>query len=98
MGLLHELSNPNIAGYLINEQLNLAVPKILSKNNMFIEFGATLQDADKPNRNGRRYLKKILKEGISTDYIMERLRTKTLYGEAGKWIAIHTSNSMSKLS
>lgn len=44
---------------------------------------AWLQDGKKPNRNKRFYSESVLREAISTPFVQERLRTKTLYGEAG---------------
>jgi hypothetical protein len=44
---------------------------------------ANLQGANEVNRNNRRYSKNVLQEAINTPYIQERLKSKTLYGEAG---------------
>ena len=48
-----------------------------------IRFIAVLQEADRCNRNKRIYPKQVLAEAIQSDYIKERLRTNSLYGEAG---------------
>ena len=42
-----------------------------------------LQEADIKNRNGRIYPKKIIDEGLQSEFVKERLRTNTFYGEAG---------------
>lgn len=48
-----------------------------------IEFTAVLQKADYKNRNGRIYPHDVLDEGIHSPIVQEKLKTKTLYGEAG---------------
>ena len=47
------------------------------------EFTAILQKADYKNRNGRIYPKDVLDEAINSPLVQEKLRTHTLYGEAG---------------
>lgn len=48
-----------------------------------IEFIAVLQEADRPNRNGRIYPKRVLEKALESPYVKEKLRTKTFYSEAG---------------
>jgi hypothetical protein len=69
--------------FLIQESAFSATPTISKKNEKTVEFIAVLQEADKPNRNGRVYYKKVLEEALNAPYIQERIRTNSLYGEAG---------------
>jgi len=66
---------------LINESGFSSNVKITSKNVDTIEFIACLQEADRPNRNGRVYSKAVLDQGINSPYIKERLATKSLFSE-----------------
>jgi hypothetical protein len=75
--------NPNIKGYLIIESAVESEPKILSDKNGVVKIDTVLQDADIPNRNRRLYSLPVLSEAVKTPYIKERLKTKSLYGEAG---------------
>jgi hypothetical protein len=47
------------------------------------KFTATLQEADRKNRNGRIYPKTVLETAIKSPLVQEKLRTHTLFGEAG---------------
>jgi len=42
-----------------------------------------LQDGDRVNRNKRLYPASVLELAIKSDYINERIKTKSFYGEAG---------------
>lgn len=48
-----------------------------------IEFITVLQEADRPNRNGRVYPKAVLEKALNSAYVRERIATKTFYSEAG---------------
>ena len=56
---------------------------ITQDNKRTIEFIAILQEADKPNRNGRVYPKAVLEHALNSPYVRERIATKTFYSEAG---------------
>jgi len=56
---------------------------VTKKDANTIEFIAVLQEADKPNRNGRIYSKDVLQKALQSAYIQERLATDSFYGEAG---------------
>jgi hypothetical protein len=56
---------------------------ITQDNKRTIEFIAVLQEADKPNRNGRVYPKAVLEHALNSPYVRERIATKTFYSEAG---------------
>jgi hypothetical protein len=69
--------------FLIQESAFSAAPVIEKKNPNTVEFIAVLQEADKPNRNGRIYYKRVLEEALQSPYVQERLRTNSFYSEAG---------------
>lgn len=74
----------NVKGYIICEGATEGeVPKIVSNNDMSVKIKTTLQTADIQNRNKRIYGKNIISEGLQADFIQERLRTKSWYGECG---------------
>ena len=71
-----------LAGVLLQE---LAVvgsrPKVTSDTGTVCRFQSTLQDVT-PNRNRRLYKESVLASAISSGPVQERLRTRTMYGEA----------------
>jgi len=72
--------------YIINESRGPeSTPKITHKKKSFVRFAVdTLQEGgDYVNRNNRKYGWKLLTDGIAHPYIQERLKTHTLYCEAG---------------
>ena len=69
--------------FIIHESANSSLPNTLQKNDDYLEFIAILQTANKKNRNGRYYPRRVLEDAIRSDYIRERLATKTLYAELG---------------
>jgi hypothetical protein len=69
--------------YLIQESALSNMPQISKKNENTIEFVAVLQEADRPNRNGRIYPKTVLEQALQAPYVQERLRTNSFYSEAG---------------
>jgi hypothetical protein len=69
--------------FLIQESAFSASPVISKKNEHTVEFIAVLQEADRPNRNGRIYYKTVLEQALQSPYIQERIRTKSFYLEAG---------------
>ena len=79
--------NNKIKGFLISEGTTVPeTPVIVSeaeKGKHRTIISATLQDADVPNRNKRMYPLSVLKRGLESEYIRERLATKTWFGEAG---------------
>jgi len=68
---------------IINESAYISDVNVTKKDLDTIEFVAVLQEADKPNRNGRIYPKHVLEEGLASAYVQERLRTKSLLAEMG---------------
>jgi hypothetical protein len=77
--------DPNVKGYLITENaVTTNNPKIVEDTGRSTSILAVLQEADIPNRNKRVYGLNVLQEAIKSDYVTERLKTKSFYGEAGK--------------
>ena len=76
----------NISGYIISESNNFQTPNIIGENKETgrVIIQVTLQDADVVNRNKRVYPKSVLENAIKSEYVQERLATKSWYGEAGK--------------
>jgi hypothetical protein len=72
-----------VIGYVINEDLvsehELRNVKPISKN--VVRMTAVLQEANLPNRNKRIYSKEAINEGITSDYIREKLKTRSLISE-----------------
>jgi len=68
---------------IILESAFSATPSIVKQNKDTLEFIAILQEADRKNRNGRIYYKKVLESGLESDYIKERLATRSLFVEMG---------------
>ena len=69
--------------FLIQESAISVQPEVSRKNKDTVEFIAIMQEADRPNRNGRIYYKSVLEEALKSPYVLERLRTKSLMIEAG---------------
>jgi hypothetical protein len=69
--------------FIINESAYSSEPQVTKKSKDWIEFIAVLQEAERKNRNGRIYPRKVLEEAMGSPYIQERLKTLSLYGEAG---------------
>lgn len=70
--------------YIIHESaITSPVENIREVRPGVVEFTTVLQEADAKNRNGRIYPKDVVDAGIRSPYVQERLRTKTLFGEAG---------------
>jgi hypothetical protein len=69
--------------FLISESAYSAAPVISKRNPNTVEFIAVMQEADRPNRNGRIYYKTVLEQALKSPYVQERLNTKTFYCEAG---------------
>jgi len=74
-----------VHAYIINEARGPEVdPVDLMVRNGVVRFTVpVLQRADVQNRNGRTYDWDVLYEGANTPYILERLRSGTLYCEIG---------------
>jgi hypothetical protein len=73
----------NAKNFLIQESAISAEPVIQKSNKDTVEFIAIMQEADKPNRNGRIYYKTVLEQALESPYVKERLRTNSFYCEAG---------------
>lgn len=81
-----------VKGYIICESPSFFnQPEIIkdikpdSKNNGVnrVRIKTILQDADNLNRNKRIYPKSVLVNGLNSEYVKERLATKTWFGECG---------------
>jgi len=83
-----KLNPAEFKGFIINETaaMDFATPNIVNMNKSCntLTIETTLQDADTVNRNSRMYEKDALDFGLNTPYILERLKTKTWYGESGR--------------
>jgi hypothetical protein len=83
-GLLLEFSRGEgaLAGVLLQElAVAAATPKIMEDTGEILRFQSTLQDVN-PNRNRRLYTEDVLSHAIAAPPVQERLRTRTMYGEA----------------
>lgn len=67
--------------FVINESAMTSSASISKKNPNTVEFIAVLQEADRPNRNGRVYKKEVLEQALNAPYVQERIRTKSFYCE-----------------
>ena len=56
---------------------------INKKNPNTVRFITVLQEANKPNRNGRIYPKAVLEKALNSAYVRERLETKSWFVECG---------------
>ena len=75
-------------GYLFIETGYEAItPQVLREDRKTgaVTIRTILQTGDEINRNKRMYIFTDLCEALRSDYIMERIRTKSWYGEAGRW-------------
>jgi hypothetical protein len=80
--LLAEFAGVPLAGVLLQElAVSGAKPVLLSDTGSVASFDSTLQDTT-PNRNKRRYPEDVLASAIASGPVRERLRTRTMYGEA----------------
>jgi len=75
----------NTKAFIIAESTTTSKHEIVgfNENTNSMTVKANLQDADTSNRNGRVYEYEALKEGLYSDYINERVKTKSWYGECG---------------
>jgi hypothetical protein len=74
--------------YMISEDVTTSTPKIVSdKSGQPTVIEVVLQEGDVANRNKRIYPTSVLKAGLATDYVQERLRTKSWVCEAGHPLA-----------
>jgi len=91
------LDNKKIKGYIICESSTKPVEPTIVKGSKIerVIIKTTLQEADIINRNKRLYPKGVIDRGLQSDYVKERIATKTFFGEAGK-VALHSRNAMSK--
>jgi hypothetical protein len=70
-------------------------PTIISEQKEFVAIETFLQDADRANRNKRLYGSKTLNEALKAPYVIERVKTKTWYGEAGHPISSDMQRQLS---
>jgi len=82
--------NKPTKGFIICEAMSEPETPVIVKdagNNHRTIIKATIQSTDVENRNHRMYPKSVIEKGLQTEYIRERLATKTLFGEAGHPLA-----------
>lgn len=73
-----------VKGYLMSESSVLSAPTVVSdKSGEPTIIKAILQEGDIENRNKRIYPTDVIKKGLTSEYVQERLKTKSWYGEAG---------------
>jgi hypothetical protein len=71
-----------LVGVLLQELAIMgSVPKLLEDTGTVARFETNLQDVT-PNRNRRLYTEDVLSSAIASAPVQERLRTRTMYGEA----------------
>lgn len=74
----------DVKGYIISEDVTISQPKIIGdKEGGITAIEAVLQEGDNPNRNKRIYPTSTIKSGLNTEYVQERIKTKSWFGEAG---------------
>jgi len=79
------LRDEKIKGYIISEDAMISTPKIISdKSGQPTVIETVLQEGDIQNRNKRIYPADVIKNALRSEYVQERLRTKSWLGEAGK--------------
>jgi hypothetical protein len=84
IAVLREFAGEPLIGVILQELTIMAAePKIVSDTGSggIVRFESHLQDT-KPNRNKRLYNEDVLTHAISAPAVQERLRTRTMYGEA----------------
>jgi len=80
------LNNEKIKGYIISEDVVTSTPKIVSdKSGCPTVIETILQEGDVQNRNKRIYPTDVIRKALTSEYVQERLNTKSWVGEAGKW-------------
>lgn len=73
-----------VVGYLLSEQaMEPFRPKIIHVTDNIVEFDTRLQEMDEDNRNKRAYGSNIMIPALASEFISERLATRSWYGEAG---------------
>lgn len=81
--------------YILNEAAFTTPVSISAKKTDSVEFIATMQESDAPNRNGRVYPKKVLEQALQSPYVQERLRTNSFIGEANHPLDTSVQRQMS---
>jgi hypothetical protein len=94
MNYLQELSGEPLVGVLLQElAVAAAEPKVVQDTGSVVRFESILQDT-KPNRNKRIYNESVLAEAVMAGPVQERLRTRTMYGEANHPFTTDLSRQM----
>ena len=76
--------NEQRCGFLIVESQSIPMkPNIIEHNKDNVVIETILQEAETVNRNKREYAKDALEDAILSPHIQEKLRRKSLFGEAG---------------
>lgn len=72
-------------GYLFHESTmsESEIRSIEHKKNGVVKMVCVLQEANLPNRNGRIYPKNVIQKALGAAFIVEKLGTNSLLGEAG---------------
>lgn len=78
------MQNTDVIGQIFHEsslaENDVRSVKRISKDRVKMEV--VLQDVDSTNRNGRVYPKRVVENALKSEFITEKLRTKSLLGEA----------------
>lgn len=83
------MKNEKIKGYIISEDVMVSSPKVISdKSGEPTVIETILQEGDIQNRNKRIYPTDVIKKALNSEYVQERLKTKSWLGEAGKNLRI----------
>jgi len=72
-----------LKSYIISEAVVEDKPKIIDDSNGVVKFTAELQEAERPNRNGRIYGKQVINDALNHYSVKEKIQNKTFYGESG---------------
>ena len=79
------MSSEKIKGYIISEDVVTSMPKIISdRSGCPTVIETILQEGDVQNRNKRIYPTDVIRKALTSEYVQERLNTKSWVGEAGK--------------
>lgn len=77
------MNNNELKGYIICESPTvMQKPQIITSSKCDrVVIETILQDADVLNRNKRIYPKNVLENGLKSDFVKERIATKTFFGK-----------------
>jgi len=87
-GCIELLDTKDIQAYLITEETVASAPDVMSDNSQSIKFTAELQEAERPNRNGRIYGKNIIDQALNHYSVQEKIKNKAFYGRLLPFITV----------